>query len=370
MHQCSEHIGVLAAALARAQLELTNPEKSVRAVVRSPFPREDDRSFRYASLASGLDIVRKALGRHEIAILQTTRSDTTTQKIQLTTVLAHSSGEWVSSELPVCNVSDIEAPHRLGAALTYARRYALFAMVGMAGEDEPEAPEDEATGKPNRISLLPSRKARPSNGSSRNPLLEPAMSAQLRDQLLDEITTLGEGEDAIVAWAENALVRKSRLLEQDAERVEAAYSEKVSRTTADWVAAGTARALEPDQGGATLLQPEMQSAAGPLAIPKSSRVRSRVHLDFVRQQPCAVCQQAPCDPHHIKFAQRGLGRKVSDEFTVPLCRMHHIDLHRRGNERAWWANLQLSALELAGELWRTSPVHHIGAAETGASRTL
>src|SRR6266851_5584253 len=75
MHRCSESIGALAAALARAQGELTNPEKSLIATIRSPFPREGDRTFRYASLASGLDIVRKSLGQHEIATLQTTAID-------------------------------------------------------------------------------------------------------------------------------------------------------------------------------------------------------------------------------------------------------------------------------------------------------
>ena len=61
MHRSSETIGAIAAALAKAQGELTNPEKSLTATIRSPFPREGDRTFRYASLASGLDIVRKSL---------------------------------------------------------------------------------------------------------------------------------------------------------------------------------------------------------------------------------------------------------------------------------------------------------------------
>src|SRR6266404_4848621 len=123
VHSSSESIGAIAAALAKAQIELTNPEKSLVATIRSPFPREADRTFRYASLASGLDLVRKALGKHEIATVQTTSIDQEAGLVRLTTMLAHSSGEWVSSEWPVCPVNETGAPHKMGAALTYARRY-------------------------------------------------------------------------------------------------------------------------------------------------------------------------------------------------------------------------------------------------------
>src|SRR5580700_10467828 len=147
MQRSSESIGAIAAALAKAQAELTNPEKSLTATIRSPFPRESDRTFRYASLSSGLDIVRKALGKHEIATVQTTAIDEA-GLIRLTTVLAHSSGEWVSSDWPVCPVGETTAPHRMGAALTYARRYALFTLVGIAGEDDLDAPDLGAAPKP------------------------------------------------------------------------------------------------------------------------------------------------------------------------------------------------------------------------------
>jgi hypothetical protein len=98
MHQSSERIGAIAAALARAQADLTNPEKTLTAVIRSPFPREGDRTFRYASLASGLDIIRKTLSQQEIATVQTTRIEPNTGQVHLTTLLAHSSGEWLSSD--------------------------------------------------------------------------------------------------------------------------------------------------------------------------------------------------------------------------------------------------------------------------------
>src|SRR5881396_666397 len=141
MQRSSETIGAIAGALAKAQIELQNPEKSLSAIIRSPFPREADRSFRYASLSSGLDLVRKSLGRHEIATVQTTSIDEGAGLIRLTTTLAHSSGEWVASDWPVCPVSETAAPHRMGAALTYARRYALFTLVGIAGEDDLDAPD-------------------------------------------------------------------------------------------------------------------------------------------------------------------------------------------------------------------------------------
>src|SRR3954470_24292409 len=96
MHRSSESIGAIAAALAKAQGELTNPEKLLTATIESPFPREGARSFRYASLANGLDIVRKCLGQHGIATVQTTAIDTASSQIRLNTVLAHESGEWIA----------------------------------------------------------------------------------------------------------------------------------------------------------------------------------------------------------------------------------------------------------------------------------
>src|SRR3954469_16379405 len=148
MHRSSESIGAIATALAKAQIELRNPEKSLMATIPSPFPREEDRKFRYASLASGLEIIRKCLGEHEIATFQTTAIDKEAGLIQLTTILAHSSGQWMSSDWPVCPVSDTAAPHRMGAALTYARRYALFTLVGIAGEDDLDAPDTHEAQRP------------------------------------------------------------------------------------------------------------------------------------------------------------------------------------------------------------------------------
>ena len=146
MQRSSETIGAIAAALARAQGELANPEKSLVATIRACGPREMDQTFRYAALSTGLDIVRKALGGHEIAMVQTTAIDKEAGLIRLTTTLAHASGEWLSSEWPVCSIAETAAPRRMGAALTYARRYTLSTLVGIAGEDDLDAPDLAAGG--------------------------------------------------------------------------------------------------------------------------------------------------------------------------------------------------------------------------------
>ena len=203
MHRSSESIAALAAALAKAQIVLTNPEKSLTGTVPSNRYDEPGRTFRYAPLSSGLDIVRKALGEHGIATLQTTAIDQDIQTVSLTTVLAHSSGEWIASDWPVCALSDLSAPRRMGAALTYARRYALFTLVGIAGEDDLDAPD--LGGQPAETSKGGNgydAKRQTGNGAdqpigrfatSRNRWsppkqpLEPEKSAGLRDRMLAEI---------------------------------------------------------------------------------------------------------------------------------------------------------------------------------------
>src|SRR5262245_24227419 len=145
MHRSSDSVAALASALAKAQAELVNPEKSLTATIRSGRPGEGERSFRYAPLSSGLDIVRKTLGQHEIATVQTTAIDKERGVVNLSTMLAHASGEWIASDWPVCAVAETANPHRMGAALTYARRYALFTLVGIAGEDDLDSPDACAT---------------------------------------------------------------------------------------------------------------------------------------------------------------------------------------------------------------------------------
>src|SRR6266550_4032444 len=226
VHSSSESIGTIAAALAKAQAELTNPEKSLVATIRSPFPREGDRSFRYAPLSSGLDIVRKGLGRHEIATIQTTAIDKDAGLLRLTTVLAHSSGEWISSEWPVCQITDMTSAQRMGAALTYARRYALFTLVGIAGEDDLDAPDlgtvshaegkfpradyptesDGHSGQANR----PFRAGGKSSVVSPRPVLSPAASATLRERLVADVAAINSADEAAV-WAHQNLPAKNSL---------------------------------------------------------------------------------------------------------------------------------------------------------------
>src|SRR3979409_2657467 len=140
MHRSSESVAAIATALAKAQTELSNPEKAMVGTIynnRSDSPQ----SFRYASLSSGLDIVRKTLGGQQIAIAQTTEIDRANGTVNLTTMLMHTSGEWISSDWPVCQLSETAAPRRMGGALPYAPRYALFTLVGIAGEDDLDAPD-------------------------------------------------------------------------------------------------------------------------------------------------------------------------------------------------------------------------------------
>jgi hypothetical protein len=372
MHRCSESIGAIAAALAKAQGELTNPEKSLTASIR--FPREGDRTFRYASLASGLDIVRKSLGQHEIATVQTTAIDQDSGQIRLTTLLAHASGEWISSDWPVCAISEIATPHRMGAALTYARRYALFALVGIAGEDDLDAPDilAEPAAAPDGTNLNITTTRKPPNGSihkSRQPkpVLAPEPSAALRDQLIAELKDLKDGDD-LALWAHRRLPAKNTLTADDARTVETACQFVLSafnlgadelRPPPETAAEGSISAANGNGRAALQMPPattadDQNSRAEEMVTPlrKQTRRRSKAHLGFVAAQPCLICRRSPCDAHHLKFAQpRSLGLKVSDEFTVPLCRDHHHELHRHGNERAWWANLQIDALKEARELW-------------------
>ena len=141
MQRSSPSIANLAAALAKAQGELVNPEKSLTATIPSDRPGGTERTFSYASLASGLDIVRKTLGQHEIATVQTTAIDQAAGVVNLTTTLGALLRGMDRFRLAgMCGCRD-RTPHRMGAALTYARRYGLFTLVGIAGEDDLDAPD-------------------------------------------------------------------------------------------------------------------------------------------------------------------------------------------------------------------------------------
>ena len=399
MPHSSESIGAIASALAKAQSELINPEKSLVATIRSPFPREGDRTFRYASLSSGLEIVRKTLGKHEIATVQRTSIDNEAGLVRLTTVLAHASGEWVSSDWPVCPVGDTAAPHRMGAALTYARRYALFTLVGIAGEDDLDAPDlpisttgtgsnggrpAKANGAPINdnapLPLVPVAQSRMGNPRLSKAALDPGGSASLRDRLVSEIAALDAAESAI-AWAGQNIDAKNTLDNGDAVMVEAAFRDRmrmlqpeiyptdpVPPQKADPAAESTpasepinsAIAATPERARAPTARARtspgsamrLESATGVASV-EPRRSRDKEHLRFVCRQPCTVCGRTPCEAHHLRFAQpRAMGRRVSDEFTVPLCRLHHRELHRVGNELSWWKGLNLDPLPIALRFWQ------------------
>jgi hypothetical protein len=331
------------------------------------------------------------LGRHEIAIVQTTAIDEA-GLIRLTTVLAHSSGEWVSADWPVCPVSETAAPHQMGAALTYARRYALFTLVGIAGEDDLDAPDlgatDQPSGpdgqKPNGHTLADGGLA-PAGARRRTPLVRPAkpvlapvQSAALRDRLIAELEALQSTEEA-TAWALQSLPTKNTLTAADAEAVESGFLAKLAALGDERPADGQRDAV-PSLAGAQRGHPNPEAEAPSVAATEDAgagggrpagrtlRLRDKDHLQFVSKRPCVVCGREPSDAHHLRFAQpRALGRKVSDEFTVPVCRLHHRELHRHGDEAAWWTGVKIDPVPIALALWRST--HRDGAFNPASGAT-
>jgi hypothetical protein len=408
MHRSSESIAALAAALAKAQSELSNPEKSLVATIGSDRPGEGARSFRYAPLSSGLDIVRKALGQQQIATVQTTAIDATTGTVNLTTVLAHASGEWIASDWPVCRLADTAAPHRMGAALTYARRYALFTLVGIAGEDDLDAPDLNGRPQPGGgdrekpAGVAVGHTPRGPGGDGKGPcppaLLDADASAALRDQLVREIASLGSAEDA-AQWARAALAVRHTLTAPDARLLGVAFELRLSILESEAHAEhegpaspkagkGVSPSSAPPGPQSAVPGPPKGNDAGAavrrakstgidksvLPIGEPRRYRDRAHLEFVAAQPCLICGRRPSDPHHLRFAQApALGRKVSDEFTVPLCRVHHRELHRSRNERLWWSKAAIDPMRIAQRFWgatRPTPAPSSAATLSQVARTL
>jgi len=381
MPRSSETVAALASALAKAQAELINPEKSLTATIRTSRPGDGERTFRYAPLSSGLDIVRKTLGQHEIATLQTTAIDQAAGMVLLTTTLAHASGEWIASDWPVCPIAETANPQRMGAALTYARRYALFTLVGIAGEDDIDAPDLCAGPTSLSSSTGPERalqqgdgnspgRPRPGNDRGRastknqtSVILDPTQSAQLRDKLLIEVEKITSA-DLAVTWAGEALVAKNSLTATDAKLVEEAFERRLTHLTSLDSAApskevssvdvsSVSLAAEPQVIAATENTDQDQAKGIDNALAAPRRYRNREHLRYVMQQPCLVCGRKPSDPHHLGFTQpRALGRKVSDEFAVPLCRGHHRAVHRSRDERAWWKQAGIDPIKVARTLWK------------------
>jgi hypothetical protein len=265
----------------------------------------------------------------------------------------------------------------MGAALTYARRYALFTLVGIAGEDDLDAPDLDAPVAPASATEKPAPKkigrlnggqqhptpqfprSRGTKGASvhSKPILDPEASTALRDQLVAELRQIGSTEEA-ANWAHRVIGAKNNLTAADATCVEEAFREKLI-------------AFEPDAAGGPLAlhkgvapRTRRSSVDGKkqqrsktidkslLAWPEPRRVRDRQHVRFVTQKSCLICGRQPSDAHHLRFAQnRALSRKVSDEFTVPLCRGHHREVHHSGDEAAWWEGASIDPTVIARSLW-------------------
>ena len=203
------------------------------------------------------------------------------------------------------------------------------------------------------------------------PMLRPEASAQLRDRLIAELSDIGTA-DAAALWAHRELRQKYTLTAADAERVEERFKARLASFAAPAAAeiaplaaesaiAEVSKAIE-QTSDAPLSAPMPHGKRKPsrsrtidkslLTLPEPRRVRDRDHVRHVARQSCLVCGRKPCDAHHLRFAQsRALGRKVSDEFTVPLCRGHHRELHRHGDEAAWWRKAAIDPSAAARSLW-------------------
>jgi hypothetical protein len=371
VQRSSETIGTIAAALAKAQAQLVNPEKSLVGTIRSDEAGTAERSFRYAPLSSGLDIVRKTLSQHEIATVQTTSIDERVGIVRLSTVLAHASGEWIASDWPVCAIGETATPHLMGAALTYARRYALFTLVGIAGEDDLDAPDllSHAAASETKKERLNGVQGQPvqqdshgrrskANSTPLKPKLDSEASAALRERLTSELKDLNSAEEA-ANWAHRVIRDKNSLTAADAERVERGFQDRLMSFTTD-AATDSIQKVEqqlqrPGQGKKRSRSAIDKSV---LTLPAPRRIRDSEHVKLVAKQPCLLCGRRPADAHHLRFAQSpALGRKVSDEFTVPLCRGYHREVHRGGDEAAWWKRTGIDPSAAARVLWlKTHPL--------------
>ena len=179
-------------------------------------------------------------------------------------------------------------------------------------------------------------------------MLEPEASAALRDRLMAELKAIASTDDT-TTWAHRILGAKNTLIAADTRQVEDAFQAKLASfgTAADISDAPLSPVLSALKPSSSVERRSAEPAGrtsvangidkSQLVHPEPRRFRDRDHVKFVAKQPCLICGRRPCDAHHLRFAQhRALGRKVSDEFTVPLCRGHHREVHRCGDEAGWW----------------------------------
>jgi ERF superfamily len=256
----------------------------------------------------------------------------------------------------------------MGAALTYARRYALFTLVGIAGEDDLDAPDlapgttPRATGnKKGRFDggqgqsgqQFSSGRSVKATAKPPRAILASEASTVLRDRLMAELNDLNSAESA-ANWARRALSAKNSLTANDADWVEQAFQSRLSIIT-QAAGGGLAHEAEPRLHWGRRAKKRRRAAVvnkSALMLPAPPWIRDREHVKSVAKQPCLICGRQPADAHHLRFAQsRALGCKVSDEFTVPLCRGHHREAHRSGDEVAWWEKTGIDPLSAARTLW-------------------
>jgi hypothetical protein len=370
MPRSSETVAALASALAKAQAELVNPEKSLTAMIRTGRAGEGERSFRYAPLSSGLDIVRKTLGQHEIATIQTTAVDQAVGIVNLTTMLAHASGEWIASDWPVCAIADMATPQRMGAALTYARRYALFTLVGIAGEDDLDAP-DLCEGPP---SLLPSAvdrsfkpKGTPGNGHGRGGrksesiTLDPEQSAALREKLLAQVGNITSA-DLAAAWAREALTAKNSLTTADAKLVEDAFERRLSELPSSDAAAPSndessvsqsarPQGTAPAEGTAPDQAQGIDKSILTVAAPRVIATGSTCAMSPSRRVSCAAA--SPPTPT-ISGSRSPVPSAARSVMSSPSRSVEGITgaAHRSHDERAWWRQAGIDPIKVARRLWK------------------
>ena len=198
------------------------------------------------------------------------------------------------------------------------------------------------------------------------PTLDLGASAVLRDQLAAELKCLSSPEE-VTTWAHRVLAAKGTLQPDDAKQIEEAFRgrtlalEKATAASDPRQSKGKtkrSRSRETEALRSTQQSGHETIDKSSLTHPEPRRIRDHDHLRFVTKQACLICGRNPSDPHHVRFTQhRALGRKVSDEFTVPLCRGHHREVHRAANEMTWWQALGIDPTEAARALWlKTHPL--------------
>jgi hypothetical protein len=292
--------------------------------------------------------------------------------------------------------------------------------VGIAGEDDLDAPDLDAGPSPSTELPAPIRRSngqtaaarRTPDGDRKRPetsarsVLGEQLSASLRESLIEQLAAINSADEA-AAWAHRNLPAKNTLTAADAKMVEERFRARLSAIgpspgTCDHKAEGgmpddlaghEPPHAVPDQAGQSgasdagrrqkaPTRSKKQSRSDAIrALGKTVRLRDKDHRRFVLRHACLVCGRVPSDPHHLTFTQpRALGRRVSDEFIVPVCRVHHRELHRSGNEVAWWRKLNIDPIPIALRLWQrtrtprldeTNRFHagNASAAGDGASKT-